>query len=199
MNITNLKVEVKRQYSEFEIDTIGVNALLGEGDDLQSSIKELYGILDQNYSVHRQGKTVYKKSETGTVEKTVSKNAKVEEEVKEEEVTPKKEKKTTPKKEKEEEVKEEAPVETEEETPKKEKKTKAKRVLKGTAYDRAIDLHKKLLGEMLDSNLKGWRAKPLITKCQEASAQMNGEEFLDTEGNVLSSFIEKFLSIVNED
>lgn len=63
-----------------------------------------------------------------------------------------------------------------------------------TKYNRETDLHKKLVSEMLDRAIKGWKAKASLAK--EASVKMNGEDFLDAEGKVLPSFTEAFVEMM---
>jgi hypothetical protein len=59
-------------------------------------------------------------------------------------------------------------------------------------YDRALDLHKKLVSEMLDANVPGWKAK--ASKAKEVSESLAGEAFLDAEGKVIAAFKDKFVA-----
>jgi hypothetical protein len=62
-----------------------------------------------------------------------------------------------------------------------------------------LDTHKALLGTLLDYSLgKGWRAGALLKKAGAASVAMHEEkaDFLDANGEVLESFKEKFLKLV---
>jgi len=84
-------------------------------------------------------------------------------------------------------------------TKKKATKKKATRK-KNTPYDRSLELHKKLIGEMLTEELPNWKKDADIkTACKNASVEMEGEDFLDSEGNILESFSGEFLSLVTED
>jgi hypothetical protein len=76
-----------------------------------------------------------------------------------------------------EEVKEEA-------APKAKKEKKFKAV--ATPYNRENDLHKKLLGELLDKSYPTWKKDP--SKAKAASQLLAGKDFLDTEGKVIESF-----------
>jgi len=68
---------------------------------------------------------------------------------------------------------------------------------KATTYDRRKDIHKTLVGEMIDEQFPKWRSKKkLVAKSVKASAAMNGEDFLDNEGHVLDSFRESFLEFL---
>lgn len=86
--------------------------------------------------------------------------------------------------------KEEKPKE--EKTEEKPKKTTRKRKPKKTTvtYDRTIDTHKKVLGDILDDNYKGWKKdESLKTKALHLSTSLSGkEEIFDSNGDVLESF-----------
>ena len=82
------------------------------------------------------------------------------------------------------------------EKPKKEKVTVVPEVkAKTTPYNRDSDLHKKLVGELLDKNCTGWRKTP--SKAKDASVKLAGVEFLDSEGLVLKSFSDSLIAEVN--
>ena len=63
---------------------------------------------------------------------------------------------------------------------------------KATIYDRNLDTAKALLGIFLDKEYKNWRTADELKKAGTASRALVGEEFLDSEGNVLESFKVKF-------
>ena len=63
-----------------------------------------------------------------------------------------------------------------------------------TPYDRTNDLHKKLIGEILDKEFAGWRKSS--GRAKDASAEMNGKDFLDNEGLILASFKESFRELM---
>lgn len=67
-----------------------------------------------------------------------------------------------------------------------EARTVSKPNSKVTAYDRNLDLHKKLVAELLDASYPNWRANP--SKAKEASVKLEGKEFLDNEGIILPAF-----------
>lgn len=90
-----------------------------------------------------------------------------------------------------------APKETE--TPavaeEKAEEPKAPRVVKKAAiYDRQNDLHKKLVGEILDLEYPTWRKD--TAKAKAASAALEGKDFLDTEGLILPSFKAEFKKLM---
>lgn len=73
--------------------------------------------------------------------------------------------------------------------------TKAPRVIKKAAvYDRQNDLHKKLVGEILDVEYPTWRKD--TAKAKAASAALEGKDFLDTEGLILPSFKAEFKKLM---
>lgn len=63
---------------------------------------------------------------------------------------------------------------------------------KVSTYDRGNDLHKKLIGDMLNKNLKNWKSKASLAKT--ISQKMHGEPFLDTEGEILADFKKAYLA-----
>jgi len=69
---------------------------------------------------------------------------------------------------------------------KEEPKAKAVRKAKASPYTRGNDVHKKLLGEFLDTAYPGWRDN--AAKAVEVSKLMVGKDFLDAEGTVVDSF-----------
>ncbi len=90
---------------------------------------------------------------------------------------------------------EETPEETTEEPPKaaapaKEEKKKLKVKSSATKYDRNSDLHKKMFAENVEKIIPNWRATHAV-KAKEASAKLEGKDFLDNEGLVLPSFKEE--------
>lgn len=65
-------------------------------------------------------------------------------------------------------------------------RTVVKTNIKSTVYDRNLDLHKKLVAELLDASYPNWKANP--SKAKEASIKLEGKEFLDNEGIILAEF-----------
>lgn len=97
--------------------------------------------------------------------------------------------------------------EAEEEKPKKSKKAPAKTTKaptkkgrsKASPFDRNSDLHKDLVGSMLEEEIsKKWRGKEkLVKKARNAAKEMDGEDFLDAEGVIMESFKEKYLELMD--
>ncbi|OPZ24339.1 MAG: hypothetical protein BWZ03_00219 [bacterium ADurb.BinA186] len=74
-----------------------------------------------------------------------------------------------------------------------------KKKSKATPYNRANDLHKKLVGQFLDSIQKGWRDDSAVkARCGQASVDLNGTDFLDEEGVIIESFKEAFKKNLEE-
>lgn len=73
--------------------------------------------------------------------------------------------------------------------PAKEVEKKATRV-KETPYDRANELHKKLVAEFLDTAHKGWKSN--AAKAVAVSTKMAGKPFLNSEGSIIKEFKEAF-------
>lgn len=72
---------------------------------------------------------------------------------------------------------------------------KSRIVKKVEVYSRSNDLHKKLIGEILDLEYPKWRTNP--TKAKEASVKLEGVDFLDAEGLILPSFKESFKEMMS--
>ena len=98
----------------------------------------------------------------------------------------------------------------EEEAPKPKKKTSSKatgvetsakkatkKKGKVTPYDREKELHKKIVGEMLDEAKPKWdKNADLVKRSRIASKNFDGEDFLDSEGSVLEDFRKEFLGFM---
>lgn len=84
--------------------------------------------------------------------------------------------------------------EEEEEIPEPPKKAAAKKPKsKATVYERGNELHKKLVGELLNEQFPGFRKdKVLAETAVAASKKMAGQDFLDSDGEVLESFSAQF-------
>lgn len=171
MNITLLKYEHTFNLGNYESEKFGAECMLTEGED---SVKASASLIE---FVMAKGKVVT----SGLVAKTSDPAAK-------ETVT-----------EVSDSVKSDEPVQLElpveepvVEKPKKEKKAAAPKKEKkvNVPYDRSNELHKKLIGEILDKKHTGWRKDPI--KAKEASIAAEGEAFLDDKGQVLESFLVYF-------
>lgn len=82
-----------------------------------------------------------------------------------------------------------------------EKKVEAKKVTvktKAVAYDRILDSHKSLIGSFLDASAKGWRDQAILKHAGVASRELQGKDFLDSEGEILESFKTEFLKVRSE-
>lgn len=188
MKYNEVKYEYKVNLGDYNSEMLGISSSIQEGEDVGNCIIEVMNIIRGSLGVKLIEKSV--KAEV-TSEPTL--------EIKEE-------KKTKAKKEKAveapvvEEKAVEAPVVEEkvvdspatgaakEEAVVEESVKKPTRKLKSktSIYDRSNDIHKKLIGEILDKENPGWRAAP--GKAKAASVALEGKDFLDDEGLVLTSF-----------
>lgn len=100
---------------------------------------------------------------------------------------------------KKEAVREEAPAKEEEEEAKVEEKKTAKKDAKKTstrkkkavAYDREVKAHSAELAKILHANFKGWnKDDDMKALAKAASEDLVGADFMDSEGNVLDSFVD---------
>ena len=172
------------EHSELKVSTI-----VKEDQDINMEIEKLKMLVHCHLGIQEDNKDQlllpFKKSNK-PVEKTVAAVEKpkeeiaVKEEVKEEVKQEAKEKKTEPK----------AKKITSETKP-------VKKLFKATAYDRTINTHKNLLGTFLDKKYPKWRVEPLLKKALEASKSLNGQDFLDENGDILESFKVSFSSLMD--
>lgn len=203
MIVNQVKVEIKRTLptNQWEHNIVSLDASLEEGDVVSDVIQVLKRLCLEEHIANVKGGKVSVASVTAP-----EANEPVQQELPIKEVEPVKEepkkveKKTKAKPETKvtpkplpEEVKEKAevkPVEVKEE-PKKTTK------LKNIVYDRTNDLHKNHVGKLLDGIDSKWRAK-YEKAAVAASKGMAGQEFMDSEGNILDSFKEGLMKIFNE-
>lgn len=176
MKINEVKYERKFNLGNYESEMIAVGAAVSENEDPGEVLQQL------KQFVHSGGAIC----PTTTNEPAITEEANIE---------PPKEKRTRKKKE-DPDVDKTAESAPDTESDPQEAPPKAKTKVKSAAtkYDRTNDLHKKLLTDLLDKNKPGWKANASASK--EASAKVNGEPFLDSEGLVLPEFKEKFLQLL---
>lgn len=203
MIVNQVKVEIKRTLpsNQWEYDIVSLDASLEEGDTVSDVIQVLKRLCLQEHLENIKGGSVVKEKvqlelpiETKKEEVAVVKV----EEVKKEEAKPvekkakaKPETKVTPKP-LPEEVKEKIEPKVEE---KKEVKKATK--LKNIVYDRSNDLHKNHVGKLLDSFNPKWRSES-EQAAVAASKGMAGQDFMDSEGNILDSFKDGLMKIFND-
>jgi outer membrane biosynthesis protein TonB len=188
MKIFEIRVDITRQFKQYESDKVGVSAILSEGEDVHEAILKMKKIcLGEAVSI--EGTEVIKE-EVKQMELPIAKEEpKVKKEVKKETKKVERPKVEEPKAE---EVKEEV----KEEEPKVKKEVK-KPVSKNIAYDRANDLHKKHVGTFLDSKYPTWRKDEKVKSAAVTTSQlMAGKDFMSASGTVLPEFVEQFCKSV---
>lgn len=88
-----------------------------------------------------------------------------------------------------------------EEKPKEAKKTvetkAAKKINKATLYDRELDTHKEIISVFLDSKYPKWKVPSNLKKAGAASKSLVGTNFLDENGDLLSSFTDAFSLVMD--
>lgn len=180
MIVESITYTKRKPLEPYAHEEITASALIEEGDVL-GQILELKNFVDSALSKNRNEIISFPNSEPVPDKKTPKAEEKVKKPAAKAEA---KEEKTTPEK--------ESPAAKEEVVKAEEKKTPLKVKVKGavTKYNRATELHKKLVSEILDSDHKGWRTN--ATKARDASVKLEEEniDFLDSEGRVLDSFKE---------
>lgn len=165
--VRHMSYTFRRNLGDYEHEELTVAIEVNDGDDITQKVTELKDLVVGNLGTRRQN---------------------------EEQETEKKSRKKKEKVVDEEEESEEDESDSEEESSSKKTKSKKKGRSKSTTYDREDDLHKKLVGEMLDDNFPKWDKKKSLKKLAiKASKSMQGEDFLDSDGDILEDFQEKFL------
>lgn len=189
MKVTEVTYTKRFNTGKYEHEEYTVTASIDEDDDAKESIAELKQLVVQGHG--------------GEIDVDQDKDEAEEEESEEQESKKSRGSKAKPKDEdesEEEESEEEEPSEEEAEEEEEKPKAAAKKKFrsKDAAYDRQDPLHKKLVGEILDSKFKGWNKKgsDLAKKAGKASQELDGEDFLDNDGEVVPEFRSKLLKLM---
>jgi len=161
MKVFQTKVEMKRSYKQYESDTVSLESMFEEGDDVVSCIsllkKACLGEEVEGLKAGTLGDTGVSSSNTTPPPKQETKNK---------------------------EPKAEEPKKKE---PKAEEPKKVKAKSKHILYNRMDDVHKKHLGQLLDKIKPEWRKKNM-TEAIAASKALEKTDFMDSKGNILESF-----------
>lgn len=199
MEITSIRYGRKFNLGNFESEEIAFEAVLDDGESPLECLQEMKAAVLEAFKNKEEAPV--QEAPTTTKKKATKKKAS---------------KKAAPAPEPEEEDPEEEFIDdTTEEKPEKEvvkKKTTKKKAVtkkkatkkkasrkKKTPYDRSLQLHKKLIGEMLEEELPDWKEDAAVKKLvKAASVEMEGEDFLDDAGEILTSFTEEFISLTEE-
>jgi len=187
MEVTHISYSKTKQVSEYEPETIKMDASLDEGDDAKECIQELRSVVEGSFG---GGATVAKKKTSSR--RTKAKEAEVVEEEEEEvEEAPKRTKKKVTKK-------ASAGGGSKKKTTK--KKAPARTRKKNVAYDRTVKAHADVFAEILHDNFEGWtKDDELKVLAKKTSVSLVGEDFMDGEGNVLESFVDLILEGMGAD
>lgn len=191
----------RKNIGNYEHEELRISDVVQDGEDINKKLSELkelvlsnLGLVETQNAPKAEPQKSEEKPQTIVKEK---KNEKATKEVVSEETVSEEEGDG----EQEESNEESSPKEKVKAARKPETTRKTRLVSKNTHYDRTLDTHKALLGTLLDNSLgKGWRAGALLKKAGAASVAMHEEkaDFLDANGEVLESFKEKFLKLVQE-
>jgi len=191
MKVFQTKVEMKRSYKQYESDTVSLESMFEEGDDVVSCIsllkKACSGEEVEGLKAGTLGDTGVSSSNTTPPPKQEPKKKEPKaEEPKKKEPKAEEPKKKEPKAEepKKKEPKAEEPKKKE---PKAEEPKKVKAKSKHILYNRMDDVHKKHLGQLLDKIKPEWRKKNM-TEAIAASKALEKTDFMDSKGNILESF-----------
>jgi len=183
MKATEVKYVKRFNLGNYEHEEIGVTVALDEDDSATEAIKELKELVN---------------STCGDCDKAKEPEAVEEQPEAEEEVVEEKPKRGRKKKEKvEEEPEEVEEEETEEEEveeviEEEEEPAPAKKSLKkkGSVYSRVNDAHKALFVEALNDIAPQWKKTDASkAKAKKLSMELNGQDFLDADGEVVPSFM----------
>jgi hypothetical protein len=187
--MTPTEVKYNRRYKtgDYEHEDFTVTAVLDKGDDVVATFGELRADIAKAFAAE-VGEPEAEEVPAATAPGKKNKKAKEEEPEEVEEEDPEE----TPEDPEEEESEEEETEEEEEETEEEEAppaKTGKKFKKKPQVYNRASEAHKEIFSKMLAGISPGWNKKEDVkARAGKASKDMEGQEFLDEEGNVLDSF-----------
>ena len=162
MDIKNIRVSIRRNLGDYEAAELSLDAELGVGDDPQECINILRATIESNL-LPRNFHSMSDKEQEAALKifnKAVGKGTKTK--------APKEPAKT-----------EEAPV-------------KAKRFkAKNTPLDPNKELHKKLFGQAMTEVVPNWRKKEILQKkAGKIMKKLSGTDLIDSEGEVLESFVD---------
>ena len=161
MKVFQTKVEMKRSYKQYESDTVSLESMFEEGDDVVSCISLLKKACSGEEVEGLKAGTL---GDTGVSSSN-----------------------TTPPPKQEPKKKEPKAEEPKKKEPKAEEPKKVKAKSKHILYNRMDDVHKKHLGQLLDKIKPEWRKKNM-TEAIAASKALEKTDFMDSKGNILESF-----------
>lgn len=175
MQVTNVRYSKTVQVNQYEPETIEATATLDEGESLESAVGEIRERVNGLFN-GKAGTTESKvSSNKGT--KTASKS-KAKEPVEEESETTSGESKP-------------AASKTTKKVTKKAAGKKAPAKKKAIPYDRSVGAHKKAFGQILHENYPDWKTdSDLGAAAKQASLDLDGEDFMDANGDILPTFME---------
>jgi hypothetical protein len=164
MNVQEITVNTRRQFKEYEFDDVKMTAILDKGESAAQARQELLSLClgESAHMFNQDLKLTYSNEVEG---KTMAEELNIEEPAKEEK----------------------KPAKKAAAAKKPAKKKATKKAKKAVTYDRALDVHKKEMGKLLDSIEPTWRKK-FLDLAKELSVEFNGKDFLDDKGNVLEEF-----------
>lgn len=179
MKIAMIEFMQRKNKGNYEHEEIKVQAVIDENDNADVAMVQL-----KNFVAHHLGLEIVK-----TIPSTAPVESEVKEEVKEEvkKEEPKKEKATRTKK-----VKEEPKSEVVEEIPEVIKEAPAPVDKSIVKYDRMTLAHSSTLSSYLTKTYgEGWKKVAPPVEIKAFSESLNGQPFLDKEGNIVPSFKEQ--------
>ena len=202
MRFNELRYDYTRNLGNYESEKMGASCAVEDGEHPVKAFDNLKAFVRGDKLPHADVSVKVTDSANAAKEEKVVTEAPPKKEKKEKTAKAKKETVAVEVEEEEEKV-EESNEETEEVEEVQEEKASRpanKKSAKGaTEYDRENDLHKKLIGEMLDREFPNWKKGNQAKRIREVSREMEGELFLDSDSDVLDSFIEKFSELVSKE
>lgn len=193
MNLVEVKYKRTVNLGNYESCTLEMTGQVSENDDLDSATVALMGKVHQHLNLKTQINIdeIDEIIDNGNIKKTDGKEVHTNEQV---EVTPsKKKKKSSPGPKKVKASKKKAVKKDE----KKEEPKKDKPKGKVVPYNRENAVHKQELIALLDKKYgANWNQGDKSKEIKETSGEMLGEDFMDSEGKVLDSFLNTFFEKV---
>lgn len=186
MKITGATFTRKYNVGQYESEDYTLTAIIDDNENATNALIELKEVVDAAFNNKTAVETKSNPSKAkATPAKKSSKVVDLDEDeediVEEEDVV-----------EEEDEVEEEEEEEEEEVKPKAKPKAKAKSTAKKSKeqnYDREVETHKELFGEVLAEVAPKWKSSAEgKAKVKTCSIKLNGQPFLDVDGEVLESF-----------
>ena len=200
IQLTEIKFGMRRNLGNYEHTDVAFSASVAEGQSPEEILEYLKTLAVSSVGEYLANEADKKEEGVETPKaaaKTKGRKAKDEEEEEEDQDEDSDDSTDDEEDDEDDEEEEVSPKAKAKKAPAKKAAAPKKKKSKSSPYDRKNDLHKDIVGTMLDEEIPKWRKKKsLEAKSKLASKELDGEDFLDSEGNVLETFKEKFMELM---